>query len=97
MDSLQSIADLLTANPWEGNVVLAWVQTVVILIIALVAAFAMQPKPQQPKAAILEDFELPVAEDGKAAPVIFGDCWTEDPNVLWYGNLRTTPVRAKSK
>lgn len=97
MESLQSIADLLLTNPMGGNVVLAWVQIVVILIIAIIAAFAMQPKPQQPKAALLEDFEMPVAEDGKSAPVIFGDCWTEDPNVLWYGNLRTTPVRAKSK
>lgn len=80
-----------------GEVSLAWIWVVVILIVALVLAYAMQPKPQQMKPAALEDFEFPVAEDGKAAALIFGDVWTEDPNVLWFGDLYTRPIKSKSK
>ncbi|QIN95185.1 hypothetical protein DLP3_022 [Stenotrophomonas phage vB_SmaS_DLP_3] len=80
-----------------GHIVLAWVQVVVMIVVAIIAAFAMQPKTQQPKAATIDDFDMPTAEDGKEAPVMFGDNWTEDPNVLWYGDLSTRPVKAKSK
>lgn len=56
---------------------------------------ALAPKPPIPEPASLEDVDAPVAEEGKAIPVVFGDAWVTGPNVLWYGDLRATPIRKK--
>ena len=51
------------------------------------------PKPDTPKPATLDQFDVPTAEEGRAIPVVFGTVWHESPNVVWYGDLRTEPVR----
>ncbi|MGH8038291.1 MAG: hypothetical protein ACREPD_11155 [Stenotrophomonas sp.] len=71
-----------------------WVQ-LVIMIVALVVSYVLRPKPVTPKPAALEDFSVPTAEDGREVTEVFGTVWIDDPNVLWYGNLRTTPIKAK--
>jgi hypothetical protein len=65
----------------------------IVLIIATVVARALTPKPEPPKPASLEDFQAPTAEEGRAIPVIFGTVWLNAPNVTWYGDLRSTPIR----
>lgn len=66
-----------------------------ILLVATFVASALAPKPKPPKAAAVEDFDAPTAEEGRAVPVIFGDVWVTGPNVVWYGDLRVTPIRKK--
>lgn len=65
----------------------------------LVASYFIQtliaPKPETPKPATLEDFDLPQVEEGTAQAVIFGDVWCPDWHVLWYGNLRTSAIKSK--
>lgn len=56
---------------------------------------ALAPKPPQPKPAALQDFEVPVAEEGRPIPVVFGTVTLTGANVLWYGDLSTTPIKAK--
>lgn len=68
-----------------------WVQ-IIILIISAIVSYAMAPKPPKPKPAALEDLDIPVAELGRPIPVIFGTMLITGPNVLWYGDLRTTPI-----
>lgn len=71
----------------------AWVY-VVVLIVAAVVAYATAPKPPKPKPAALEDFEIPVAEQGRPIPVVFGTVTVTGPNVLWYGDLKATEIKS---
>lgn len=73
-----------------------WVQ-IAIMIVSAIISYALTPKPPAPKPAALGDFDVPTAEEGRPIPVIFGTVWITGPNVLWYGDLRSTPIRSKGK
>ena len=66
---------------------------VIYMVIAAVISIALAPKPQKPKAATLEDFDVPTAEEGRPVPVIFGTVRVTGPNVLWYGDLSTKKIK----
>ena len=68
---------------------------VIVLVAALFISTALAPKPPQPKPAALEDFDVPVAEEGRPIPVVFGTVTITGPNVMWYGDLRSTPIQSK--
>jgi hypothetical protein len=38
---------------------------------------------------------VPVAEEGRPIPVVFGTVTVTGANVLWYGDLRSTPIQKK--
>ena len=69
-----------------------YVYYIAVLILAAYVSYAMAPKPQPPKPASLEDFDVPTAEQGREIPVVFGTVTVTGPNVLWYGNLRADPI-----
>lgn len=71
-----------------------WVQ-IVVMIVALIISYVVRAKPPVPRPSSLEDFNVPTAEDGRETAMIFGTVWIDDPNVLWYGDLRTTPIKVK--
>ena len=71
-----------------------WAQLALLVVSYFVSA-ALAPKPPKPKPAALEDFDIPVAEQGKPIPVVFGTVILKDPNVMWYGDLRTTAIQEK--
>lgn len=56
---------------------------------------ALAPKPPQAKPATLADFDVPVAEEGRPVPVIFGTVTVTGPNVLWYGDLGSKAITKK--
>lgn len=64
----------------------------------LVGGYALQaltqPAPTKPSPAAFDDFDFPQAEEGTPQAVVFGDVWTEDWTVLWYGNYRTSPIKS---
>jgi hypothetical protein len=62
---------------------------------ALVATFALAPKPKGQPSPLLEDVQFPQAEVGLEIPVLFGCRDMRAPNVLWYGDLRTTAIKSK--
>ena len=66
----------------------------VLFIVALVVAVAMAPKPADQKPAALDDFNMPTAEPGRPIPVVFGTYVIKSPNVVWYGDLASTPIKA---
>jgi hypothetical protein len=70
-----------------------WVQ-LILLVVSYVVSAALAPKPPAPKPAALEDFDIPVAEQGRPIPVVFGTMLITGANVLWYGDLRTTPIKS---
>jgi len=71
-----------------------WPQ-IIIMIVALIVAVALAPKAPTPKPASLDDFDVPVAEEGRPIPVVFGTVTITGANVLWYGDLRSTPIKSK--
>lgn len=70
------------------------VQLAVLVVTSLISA-ALAPKPPKPKPAALQDFDIPVAEQGRPIPVVFGTVLVTGANVIWYGDLSTTPIKSK--
>jgi len=69
-----------------------WVQ-LAIFIISAVISYLLAPKPPQPKPASLSDFDAPTADEGRPIPVVFGTVTVTGANVVWYGDLRVTPIQ----
>jgi len=72
-----------------------WFQLVVTIVSALLS-YLLKPKAEQPKPASLEDFSVATADEGRSIPVIFGRPTIHGPNVVWYGDLGTRPIKTKS-
>lgn len=70
-----------------------WAVFLIIFVVAAFAAMALAPKQATPKPASLEDFQLPTAEPGRPIPVVFGTVTVKSPNVVWYGDLASRPVK----
>lgn len=76
--------------------------TLIFGIVMLVASFAItalttpRPKTQEVKPALITDFQFPQSAEGQPQSVIFGDVWSPDYQVLWYGNYRNTPIITKT-
>jgi hypothetical protein len=64
----------------------------VVLIVAAIVVAATAPKPPDVKPPSLEDIDAPTAEEGKAIAVVFGTVWAKSPNVIWYGDMKTTAI-----
>lgn len=73
-----------------------WIQ-IALFVVSLVVSYALQPKPQRPKAAAFEEFDFPTVEDGTPQIVVFGDVWLTDWTVLGVGNYRTSNIVVKQK
>lgn len=73
---------------------MAWVY-LIIFVVALVAAIALQPKPRTIAPAGISDIKAPTAEVGREIAVLFGTKDIDGPNVVWYGDLRYTAVKKK--
>ncbi len=59
----------------------------------------LRPKPQFEGArpAGLGEFQFPTATEGRSVPLIWGRVKLAAPNVVWYGNLRQTPIQEEVK
>jgi len=71
-----------------------WMQLLVSLVLSIISA-ALRPKPPQPAPPAIGDINAPTAEEGRPVPVIFGTAYVKDTNVIWYGDMRTTPIKTK--
>lgn len=72
-----------------------WQVIAAIAITLLVVSYANRPKPQSRPRPSLEDLEAPTAEEGREIPVLFGCRNIKGPNIVWYGDLRTTKIKAE--
>lgn len=73
---------------------MSWVYAIVF-IASLAVSYTMRPKPETRPPAGLDEIQAPTAEVGREIPVLFGTRKMESPNVVWYGDLRTVPVKSK--
>jgi hypothetical protein len=65
------------------------------LALAIIGAYAFQPKIQSQKPAGIDEIQVPTANDGREIPVVFGCRMVRGPNVVWYGDLSTQAIKAK--
>lgn len=69
---------------------------VLALIVGTVALYTfLSPNVENRPPAGIEDLQVPTAEDGRPIPVLFGCRDLRAPNVVWYGDLDTVPIKAK--
>jgi hypothetical protein len=59
----------------------------------MVISAMLAPKPPEPRAAAIGDFDVPTADQDRAIPVVFGKVWITGPNVVWYGDLKVVPIK----
>ncbi|QDH70838.1 hypothetical protein [Marilutibacter alkalisoli] len=64
---------------------------IIMLVVSLAVSYAMRPKTQHAKPPALEDYSVPTVEEGRPVAKIYGTCWIDDPNVLWWGDVRHFP------
>lgn len=74
---------------------MVWPQ-IIGYFVTLALSIALAPKPRPPKAAALEDFAFPTAEEGREIPVVFGVIDITGPNIVWYGDLAVGRIRKRS-
>lgn len=60
-----------------------------------VVAYLLMPKPKQPSPAAAETFEVPTAQEGASIPVLFGTRRIKGASVVWYGHIKTVPIKSK--
>lgn len=66
----------------------------IILVVTTLVVTALAPKlpNNTPTPSSAGDFDVPVAEEGRPIPVVFGTVRITGPNVLWYGDLSSEPI-----
>ena len=73
----------------------------ILALVMLVVSFAISAiangRQSTDKPRSISDFQFPQSAEGQPQAVIFGDCWSADHQILWYGRFRNSPVRVKQK
>ncbi len=72
-----------------------WPQ-LILMVISMAISYVCRPKPQNAKPPTIGDYNVPTAEDGKVLGVLFGTKKIEDPNCVWWGDVRTTPIKKRA-
>lgn len=75
----------------------AIVRFVVVFAVSYLVNQAFAPRPKGSNAGVEavseHEWNFPQAEEGTPQCVFFGDCWSEDWQVLAYGNYRTSEIK----
>jgi hypothetical protein len=71
---------------------------VVYWIATLILSEVLRPKVniQDAKAASADEANMPTASSVKPIPVVWGKCRLRDPNVTWYGDYFTIPIKKRA-
>jgi len=63
----------------------------------LTALLAPKPKLENARARSLDDVDFPRATENAPIPLVLGTIRMAAPNVIWYGNFKTVPIKEKVK
>jgi uncharacterized membrane protein YkvA (DUF1232 family) len=73
-----------------------FIQLIIAIIIALVS-YLLAPKPPRPTDAVPQTPDgIPTIDDTAVVGVLFGTRVLKQNNVVWYGDLKTTPIKLSS-
>lgn len=74
-----------------------WAIALLIVSYTITALTAKKPAGvENAKPATFQDFTFPQHDEGTPQAVVFGDVWTADWMVLYFGNLSSQAIRTKS-
>lgn len=54
--------------------------------------YLLQPKPEPPEPGKVE---IPTVEEGRKVGILFGTRWIKSSHIFWWGDVKTTPIRAE--
>lgn len=63
---------------------------VIIWVVSAALLYVLAPKPQTNPPPGIGEVKVPTATEGREIPVLFGTRDIEGPNVVWYGDIKTT-------
>jgi len=72
---------------------IAFLGRMVVGLVLNYISYLLTPVPPPPKPASLEDFKIPVTQEGAQAGVIMGTVWVKNPHVVDYGDLLIVPIK----
>jgi hypothetical protein len=70
-----------------------WIQFIISVALQAVTSLILG-KPQQAHQSSAEKFEVPTAQEGQPIPILFGTRRISGPNVAWYGDIKTVPIKS---
>lgn len=73
----------------------SWIIYIVVMVISTVLQIVLRPKPNVPHVLPGQVNNVPIAEQGKPIPVVFGTRYVRQPNVVWWGLARPVPIMRK--
>lgn len=65
----------------------------IAFLVVLFLAIALAPPPAEVPA--VEQFETATAKEGDVVIVVFGTRDIKAPNVVWYGDIKTVPIKSE--
>jgi hypothetical protein len=69
-----------------------WVMLLIYVATTVISALLASKNKIRPSP--LGDFQFPTAQEGRAIPVVFGTVKVTGGNTVWWGDLRSQPVKA---
>jgi len=69
---------------------------IVLLIVSTVLQIVLRKKPATPHLLPSDLENIPVAERGKPIPVVLGLGFIKQPNVVWWGRVKSEPITVKT-
>lgn len=67
-----------------------------ISLVLLIISYLIAPRPKNddPQAEKLSDDDFPIANEGASVPIVFGLVVLDAPNVVWWGDADTRPIKS---
>jgi hypothetical protein len=75
--------------------VMGW-DDLIYFVITVIVSVALAPKPKAPRQAMLDDFQIPTAAEGRPIAVVFGEVIITGANCVWYGDLSVKSLKKRS-
>jgi hypothetical protein len=72
-----------------------WVIQFIIWAATTAVSYFLAPKPTKPQPGTLQNF--PVADQGTPIAVLMGRRIVKQPTCVWWGDVRTTPIKSSGK
>lgn len=69
-----------------------WLIQVLVGAALMLVAYMLRPKPEEPKAATLDEIDIPRSTEGDEIGMIFGTAWINSPQVAWFGDYLADPL-----
>ena len=75
---------------------MGWDTVFYLMIASYLITRALTPKPEQMQPASFDSLDFPQVDEGTPQAVIFGDVYSGDWTVLWYGDYGTSSIESSS-